>query len=282
MGNILEEKGFKPNVRIERITPKMAKEYLEHNLKNRPCSERVVNDYVNRMKAGEWMLSPDAIAFDYNGNLINGQHRLRAIVKSGVECDFYVGRNCQPAVFVVTDEGKKRSAGDTLAIHGATCAARTSSIVKAVLALRSRRSLNNGTNIYASNNSVLKEFNSNPALYEEVGRKGDKLYRAMRLMKLSYYAAYIYYLFNDMAYPESVIMSFFESLTDIEPTNNETIRTLRRALLDDMQSPNHKMTPKRKEKLIMKAWNAYISGKSIQRLSWNPDTEADLWFTDSH
>lgn len=280
--NTLEEKGFKPNVRIETITPTMAEEYLTHNLKNRPCSERIVSDYVNRMKAGEWMLSPDAIAFDYNGNLINGQHRLKAVVKSGVECQFYVGRNCQPAVFVVTDEGKKRSAGDTLAIHGATCAARTSSIIKAVLALRGRRSLNNGTNIYASNNSVLKEFNTNPELYEEVGRKGDKLYRSMRLMKLSYYAAYIYYLFNDMAYPESVIMKFFESLTDIEPTTNETIRALRKALLDDMQSPTHKMTPKRKEKLIMKAWNAYVSGKTIQRLTWNPDTEAELWFKDAH
>ena len=124
--------------------------------------------------------------------------------------------------------------------------------------------------------------NTNPELYEEVGRKGDKLYRSMRLMKLSYYAAYIYYLFNDMAYPESVIMKFFESLTDIEPTTNETIRALRKALLDDMQSPTHKMTPKRKEKLIMKAWNAYVSGKTIQRLTWNPDTEAELWFKDAH
>ena len=278
----LEEKGFKPNVRIEIITPKMAEEYLEHNNRNRPCSERVVNEYVARMKAGEWMLCPDAIAFDYNGNLINGQHRLKAIVKSGVECQFYVGRNCQPSAFVVTDEGKRRSAGDTLAINGATCAARTSSIVKAVLALRGRRSLNNGTNIYASNNSVLQEFLSNAALYEEVGRIGDKLYRAMHLMKLSYYAAYVYYLFVDMAYPQSVVMTFFEALADIEPTTNETIRTLRKALLDDMQSPSTKMTPKRKEKLIMKAWNAYVAGKTIQRLSWNPDTEAELWFTDSH
>jgi len=280
--NTLEEKGFKPNVRIETISPKMAEEYLEHNNKNRPCSERQVNEYATRMKAGEWMLSPDVIAFDYNGNLINGQHRLKAIVKSGVSCPFYVGRNCQPAVFVVTDEGRKRSAGDTLAINGATCASRTSSIVKAVLALRGRRSLNNGTNIYASNNAVLKEFNSNSELYEEVGRIGDKLYRALHLMKLSYYAAYVYYLLVDMAYPQSVVMNFFEALADIEPTTNETIRTLRKILVDDMQSPNSKMTPKRKEKLIMKAWNAYVASKPIQRLGWNPDTEADLWFKDSH
>lgn len=280
--NTLEEKGFKPNVRIEIITPEMAKEYLEHNNKNRPCSERQVNEYATRMKAGEWMLSPDAIAFDYNGNLINGQHRLKAVVKSGINCQFYVGRNCMPSVFVVTDEGRKRSAGDTLAINGATCPSRTSSIVKAVLALRSRRSLNNGTNIYASNNAVLKEFNSNAELYEEAGRIGDKLYRAMHLMKLSYYAAYVYYLLVDMAYPRSVVMTFFEALADIEPTTNETIRTLRKVLVDDMQSPNSKMTPKRKEKLIMKSWNAYVAGKPIQRLGWNPDTEADLWFKDSH
>lgn len=264
------------------ITPKMAAEYLEHNIQNRPLSERVVNEYASRMKAGEWMLSPDAIAFDWNGNLINGQHRLRAIIKSDTQCQFYVGRNNSPATFSVTDEGRKRSAGDILAISGTSCAGRTASIVKAVLALRGRKSLNNGTNIYASNTKVLEEFYRNAQVYEECGRIGDRLYRGMHLMKLSYYAAYVYYLYVDMAYPKSVIMKFFEALVDIEPTTNDTIRTLRKCLVDDMQSPSSKMTPKRKEKLIMKAWNAYIANKPILRLSWNPETEADLWFKDSH
>lgn len=64
------------------------------------------------MTAGRWYESADAIAFDVNGNLLSGQHRLFAVIKSGknIVCDIKVGLPVESAA--VIDTGRPRSPGD--------------------------------------------------------------------------------------------------------------------------------------------------------------------------
>lgn len=70
------------------------------------------------MKDGEWLVSPDAIAFDFSGRLINGQHRLKAIVNSGETVTCLVVWNLPPEAFKIADVGVKRTGGDVLRIEG--------------------------------------------------------------------------------------------------------------------------------------------------------------------
>lgn len=71
------------------------------------------------MKDGEWMTSPDAIAFDDEGRLVNGQHRLKAVVRSGeVLEDVLVAWNLGPEARKICDVGAKRRASDMLHIEG--------------------------------------------------------------------------------------------------------------------------------------------------------------------
>lgn len=70
---------------VKEITPQWAKQVLEtRNIQNRNISERVVDKYANDMLAGNWCLTHQGIAFDVNGDLLDGQHRLAAIVKANV------------------------------------------------------------------------------------------------------------------------------------------------------------------------------------------------------
>lgn len=76
------------------ITPNIAKDMLQYNICNRPFSKATITKYANLMKQGEWFLSHQAIAFtdDKEGKLIlvDGQHRLAAVIQSGLTVKFSV------------------------------------------------------------------------------------------------------------------------------------------------------------------------------------------------
>lgn len=71
--------------KIMTITPELAKELLENNMpRNRRLSTQTVDSYARIMKAGGWNLTHQGIAFDNDGILVDGQHRLNAVIKANV------------------------------------------------------------------------------------------------------------------------------------------------------------------------------------------------------
>jgi hypothetical protein len=103
-----------------RVTPLTAAEWLKRNIANRPLSEPQVAQLVRDIVAGYWRTTHQGIAFDYNGNLIDGQHRLEAITRSGIACDVYVATGHEPEDRVYVDIGKKRSPVDAFQLSGRT------------------------------------------------------------------------------------------------------------------------------------------------------------------
>lgn len=78
-------------IKREWITPAMAKEYLQHNTANyRSLNKYRVLSYSEDMKNGKWQFNGEAITFGKDGRLLNGQHRLHAIVKAGVPVEMLV------------------------------------------------------------------------------------------------------------------------------------------------------------------------------------------------
>lgn len=73
------------NVKIEVITPEIAKEYLARNTSNyRKVNHKRVASYAKDMELGKWEFNGEGIKFSKSGNLVDGQHRLAAIVKANV------------------------------------------------------------------------------------------------------------------------------------------------------------------------------------------------------
>ena len=110
-----------PEAKVARmiVTPGQAMNWLEHaNNHNRSLSDRTVQQYARDMKAGRWWLSHQGIAFDPRGNLIDGQHRLWAVVEAEVSVEMYVWFNIQPGVQMVTDVGRGRTLADNLRLGG--------------------------------------------------------------------------------------------------------------------------------------------------------------------
>lgn len=100
------------------IDPATAANFLQKNDSNRPLSKNTVEAYANAMKRGEWVLNGEPIVFDKTGRLSNGQHRLSAVIKSGKAIDVLVVSGVSEESFKTFDGGRRRSAGDALAILG--------------------------------------------------------------------------------------------------------------------------------------------------------------------
>jgi len=100
---------------VEVITPAMASNMLETiNVKNRKIRPAVVDRYAAMIRNAEWKLSPEAIVIANTGRLLNGQHRLSAVAKSGEAVRFLVIRGPSEDVFEVLDRGALRSTSDAL------------------------------------------------------------------------------------------------------------------------------------------------------------------------
>ena len=69
---------------IVTITPEMAQAYLAKNTNNRRIRPTAVDRYACDMRAGKWDLTHQGLAFNCDGTLLDGQHRLAAIVEAGV------------------------------------------------------------------------------------------------------------------------------------------------------------------------------------------------------
>lgn len=97
--------------KVQTITPELAKQYLAKNTNNyRTLSSAVVSAYATDMKTGNWKFNGDSIKFNKDGLLVDGQHRLAAIIKSGVSVTMMVITGIENDV-ITFDIGKNRTAG---------------------------------------------------------------------------------------------------------------------------------------------------------------------------
>jgi hypothetical protein len=103
------------------ITPEIAQGWLDaNNGKNYRClGEDTARRYAALMKVGKWIEEhPDAIQFDWDGNLGNGQHRLKAVVIFDKPVRMFVEEGIDPSKFLGTDKNKGRSLADDAEFRG--------------------------------------------------------------------------------------------------------------------------------------------------------------------
>lgn len=108
------------------VTPEMAKKWLETlDPEQRRLRPLVVDQYARDMISGAWKLTHQPIAFNVLGQLIDGQHRLNAIVESGQVIPLAVARNVEGDYSLPIDGGFRRTPKDLLHLPTQTISAAT-------------------------------------------------------------------------------------------------------------------------------------------------------------
>jgi len=100
------------------VTPAMALKWLAKNKSNRPLNSARIGEYGKIITRGHWELSHQGIAFNAEGELVDGQNRLVAIVRSGIAVPLLVSYypDKRTAMGRPIDTGRPRSTSDVLGI----------------------------------------------------------------------------------------------------------------------------------------------------------------------
>ncbi len=108
-----------PTVRgeVEAVTPGQAAKWLEARAPNRTVQSRIALSMARDMAAGRWQVTHQGIAFDVDGRLLDGQHRLSAIIIANREVAMMVTRGLPRETQLVIDDHRRRSGADVLTIE---------------------------------------------------------------------------------------------------------------------------------------------------------------------
>ena len=108
------------DIRTVAVSPEMAERWLQHNEGNRSIDRATVKRYANDMIRGQWAETGETIKFSSDGRLLDGQHRLSAVVMSRTTVNMLIARGVDPSAIHAIDTGRTRSAGDALTIMAST------------------------------------------------------------------------------------------------------------------------------------------------------------------
>lgn len=267
--------------RIELITPEKAREYMKGNTYNRPLSKACVDALADQMRRGQWKMNGEPIIFSGSGKLLDGQHRLAAVIRSGTSVEMAVARGVDEDAFVTIDTGKGRTAGDVFAIAGIKCYNNISAGIARFGMMCKGRNAFSGSSIYKTDckitrRDLLEEYFRTPELYQEIGSISRKYYDAGHILRQSEIFAVMAYLIKVKNHPRHRVEEFFSELCLGTYSQCEAITIYRNMLIRDL-SATSKMVAPVKSNLLAKTWNAYILHKTVKVLRWS-ENEGNIDF----
>jgi hypothetical protein len=110
--------GSQVSSNVVSVTPSLAEKWLQGMIKNqRGVSGSTVLKYSRAMKEGKWKLAAP-LSFDTNGQLIDGQHRLHAVIKADKPIDFIVLQGLHSDAIQAIDMGINRTSAHLAKLQG--------------------------------------------------------------------------------------------------------------------------------------------------------------------
>ena len=257
--------------KLEQVCPDNALEMLQHNTRNRPMKKNLVIFYADQMLRGLWKVNGEPIIIGDGNVLLNGQHRLAAVVKSKTTQHFIIIRGVDPNTQDTMDTGVVRTAGDMLSMNDVKNANRIAAYISAYFNIRKNIIVTSNSKVSKhSKQEIVMEYNQNKLYWQDVNDKASHLTAKLKLMSNKALGGYIAYLTKDKKHSIDVVYSFFKQLYYAQNVENEVINLLRDKLLKEATG-QYKMTAKLRHVIITKTWNAYLSGRELKILRHNLD-----------
>jgi hypothetical protein len=264
-----DEDGHELTVEIRPVTPEFAAELLKHNDGNRLVADAVVQKYKRDMVANQWLLNGQTIKVGKSGRLLDGQHRCRAGVESGIAFPAIIVRNVDEDVFDTFDLGGRRSFSDVLAQRAEKNTAALAAALKWVWLHEAQKIFDRAT---APTNAELEGvLTRHPAIRESV-----KLANQLKGVIAPGMGVALHRLFSMR--DSLTAQEFIDRLCDGQNLNKDMpVWHLRERLMSDRASRKVQMPEGERWALAIKTWNAVRQGRKISTLSWRgkgPSREA--------
>lgn len=255
-----------PEARVVTVTPAIASAYLACNTRNRKVSGRNYAVVHRAIMRGEWKLNGEAIKIARDGTVLDGQHRLHAVVESGVPIQTFVIENLEPETQDTMDTGKSRSITDVLAIRGEHQTAMLAAVLRRIYIYESH-GLRAATmaSYPTTNHEVLAFYDANKWVQSYVAPARSVGGRARLPGSLT---GLLMHVFSRIDHGDSAY--FFDRLGDGENLPSDSpIYVLRRALellADSKGATNQTYLAA----ITVKAWNKFRAGEPVGHLRFAP------------
>ncbi len=214
------------------------------------------------------------IQFSKEGELLNGQHRLRGVVKCGSPVKMFFVYNVDKDAFATYDLQRTRTAADLFNLEGIRNANNKAALITKYIVLTKQEgdSKSSLKKKKITKYEILMEYINHRDLYDAIYEKTEKCYFKRNYLTTSEYGAYMTYLIKERKHDEKTVYSFFMQLAEVEPCRTDVINLLRDKLYKDRTSLRL-MVHAEKYAYVVKAWNAYITGKEVKVLYFDPVKE---------
>ncbi len=251
--------GPKPSATVVTVDPATASRWLDNNQINRSIRDQRVNQYARDMKAGQWELTGEPVKFAKDGRLLDGQHRLWAIVVAEVTLTLFVVRGLEADSQSYMDTGAARTAGDALSLNGETNAALLAAAARLGIAVDTEA--RGGRLDRVSNAEVFEWINAHPGMREAVASYGGKQRKTGLPGSVLGYCAYRFSELDPSACEE-----FITGLaTHVNLPERSPILALSTRLATVKES---RITVRHRELLLLmfRTWNHWRMGRGMKKI----------------
>jgi len=254
--------------KLERFTPTKAKFVLESKNyeDNRKISAPWVEYLARQMKAGLWRSNGEALIFDVDDNLLDGQHRLSAVVESGITVDLLTVKGIDTEAFTTIDQGKIRTAGQVFKMQGEKYGMLLAAACRKIYAWEILGTPARKARLSPDELALVLEC------YPEIR---DSVVVASKVKSRvpvdGSMVAFCHWLFK-RARPKKVV-DFFDSLESGQGKSRRDPAVVLRDRLFRERSKHRRWGPTELFAIFTRAWNYYDKGQEVSSLAIKPDRD---------
>lgn len=254
-----------------RITPELAIQLLEANTLNRTLRDTRVERYAQDMKAGKWLLNGETIKITEDGQLLDGQHRLWAVIEANTPVDMLVVRGLDERVLHTIDTGAARTFADVAKIGGHTNTNLLAALTKIMFWWeQGARGKVSGTR--ATHSQLLEVLDSNKDMPTRVAEVGSL--KKIRNMGSGSALCLIYTLVYRIApLKAQTWLEILDSGTGEGVDVGHPLYQMRERMVANKAAHKNKMPAEEVAALYAKSWNLFVLGRTIRTLRWSVNEE---------
>lgn len=255
------------SIREQIVTPEVASDLLNKNVNNRKLQEKRVTFLADAMARGEWKYNGDTIRISKTGRLLDGQHRLRAIEKSGIAQKYILVDDLDDDSFTTIDIGSIRKTSQMLGMLGSKNVTTLAAASKMHLLYKTVGRPIHGTPEKQPTHSQIVDFaEENVMLHKSASFANNKWNQKYIGPSTCAFCHYEFSLVDPVA-----ANSFFEELEIGEFSyKNSPLRFLRDLLIEE-RGANYSPDKSRRMASIFKAFRLYRQRKEAKIIRLEKD-----------
>jgi hypothetical protein len=242
------------------------------NVHNREKSQVVVDQFANSMLRDAWEDNGAPIIIAVGNKLMDGQHRLRAVIQSGIARDFVVVRGVNPDTFGTIDIGSRRGLKDVLSILKEKNAPTLAAAISTHSAYTKGRTFRPKLRRHSPTPTEQARYlEKNPSLRKSVAFvvAFGSVIGHLKISKGSMAALHALFAAKDRPFANDFITKLItgEEITRRNP--DQPVRRVRAKLLDDATQRAGSLSQQEKCVVVSLGWNAARNDALMKRFQVN-------------